>query len=256
MSDNTSIVPPPPPPPATTPQREVVIETRALTKRFGTVTALDHVDLKIRQGEFLAFMGASGSGKTTLMNILTCLDTPTDGHVLVDGADLATLDDEGRRVFRAEKIGLVFQQFHLIPYLSALENLMLAQHYHSMADEAAARAVLDKVGLGHRVTHLPHQLSGGEQQRVCIARALVNEPRFIFADEPTGNLDEENERIVLGLLRELHQQGRTIIMVTHNPDLTCHVDRVVRLHHGKIVTDVATCAANCPILPARTGPAK
>ncbi|EIQ01207.1 ABC-type antimicrobial peptide transport system, ATPase component [Opitutaceae bacterium TAV1] len=240
-------------PPSRAEAGPVVIETRGLTKRFGHVTALDNVSLTIRQGEFIAFMGASGSGKTTLMNILTCLDTATEGKILLDGVDAAALDDEGRRVFRAEKIGLIFQQFHLIPYLSALENLMLAQHYHSMVDEAAARAVLDKVGLGHRVTHLPHQLSGGEQQRVCIARALVNEPHFIFADEPTGNLDEENERIVLGLLRDLHRQGRTIIMVTHNPDLICHVDRVVRLHHGKVISDSPTCAANCPILPHPSG---
>ena len=167
---------------------QVAIETRHLYKRFGDVTALDDINLRIAQGEFVAIMGASGSGKTTLMNILTCLDTATEGQVFLDGTDAAALDEEGRRRFRAEKIGLVFQQFHLIPFLTALENIMLAQHYHSVVDEAAARKVLEQVGLGHRVTHLPSQLSGGEQQRVCIARALVNEPPVIFADEPTGNL--------------------------------------------------------------------
>ena len=214
-----------------------VIETRNLYKRFGAVTALDNVDLVVERGEFVAFMGASGSGKTTLMNILTCLDTATSGQVLLDGVDAAGFDEERRRAFRAERIGLVFQQFHLIPFLSALENVMLGQYYHSVVDETAARQVLEHVGLRHRITHLPSQLSGGEQQRVCIARALVNEPPLIFADEPTGNLDEENERLVLDLLRELHGQGRTIVMVTHNPDLGGLADRIVRLHHGRLVDD-------------------
>ena len=214
-----------------------VIETRNLSKRFGAVTALNNVSLVIERGEFVAFMGASGSGKTTLMNILTCLDTATSGQVLLDGIDAAGFDEENQRAFRAERIGLVFQQFHLIPFLNALENVMLGQYYHSVVDEAAARQVLEHVGLGHRVTHLPSQLSGGEQQRVCIARALVNEPPLIFADEPTGNLDEENERLVLDLLRELHGQGRTIIMVTHNPELGRYADRIIRLHHGRIVDE-------------------
>lgn len=167
------------------------------------------------------------------MNILTCLDTASEGQVILDGTDAAALDEEGRRRVRAQKIGLVFQQFHLIPFLTALENIMLAQHYHSVVDEAAARAVLAQVGLEHRMTHLPSQLSGGEQQRVCIARALVNEPPVIFADEPTGNLDEENEQRVLDLLTDLHRQGRTIVMVTHNPALGKFADRIVRLQHGK-----------------------
>ncbi|WCG84557.1 ABC transporter ATP-binding protein [Pectobacterium sp. A5351] len=212
---------------------EAVIETRQLYKRFGQVTALENINIRIGRGEFVAIMGASGSGKTTLMNILTCLDTVSEGQVLLDGVDAAALDEEGRRRFRADKIGLVFQQFHLIPFLTALENVMLAQHYHSVVDEAAAQRVLEQVGLAHRVNHLPSQLSGGEQQRVCIARALVNEPPVIFADEPTGNLDEENERRVLDLLQDLHRQGRTIVMVTHNPELGRFADRIIRLQHGK-----------------------
>lgn len=216
---------------------QAVIETRHLYKRFGDVTALDDINLRIAHGEFVAIMGASGSGKTTLMNILTCLDTVSDGQVFLDGTDAAGLDEEGRRRFRAEKIGLVFQQFHLIPFLTALENVMLAQHYHSVVDENAAKAVLAQVGMEHRITHLPSQLSGGEQQRVCIARALVNEPPVIFADEPTGNLDEENERRVLALLKDLHRQGRTIVMVTHNPALGQFADRVVRLQHGKYLNE-------------------
>lgn len=216
---------------------QAVIETRHLYKRFGDVTALDDINVRIMRGEFVAIMGASGSGKTTLMNILTCLDTVSDGQVFLDGTDAAGLDEEGRRRFRAEKIGLVFQQFHLIPFLTALENVMLAQHYHSVVDEAAARAVLAQVGMEHRITHLPSQLSGGEQQRVCIARALVNEPPVIFADEPTGNLDEENEQRVLDLLKDLHRQGRTIVMVTHNPALGQFADRIIRLQHGKYLSE-------------------
>ncbi|WP_038929163.1 ABC transporter ATP-binding protein, partial [Yersinia pestis] len=161
---------------------DAVIETRHLYKRFGQVTALEDINIRINRGEFVAIMGASGSGKTTLMNILTCLDTVSEGQVLLDGIDAAGLDEEGRRQFRADKIGLVFQQFHLIPYLTALENIMLAQHYHSVVDEEAARQVLEQVGMTPRMGHLPSQLSGGEQQRVCIARALVNQPPIIFAD--------------------------------------------------------------------------
>ena len=211
-----------------------VIETVHLYKRFGTVTALDDVNIAVARGEFVAIMGSSGSGKTTLMNILSCLDTPTEGKVLLNGTDAAALDEEARRSFRARTIGLVFQQFHLLPYLTACENVMLAQYYHSVTDKAAALAALERVGLAHRSDHLPKQLSGGEQQRVCIARALINEPEILFADEPTGNLDAENEQTVLRIFAELHAQKRTIVMVTHNPDLGAKTDRIIRLQHGKI----------------------
>ena len=211
-----------------------VIETVHLYKRFGAITALDDVNITVARGEFVAIMGSSGSGKTTLMNILTCLDTPTEGQVLLNGTDAAALDDEARRVFRARTIGLVFQQFHLLPYLTACENVMLAQYYHSVTDKAAALAALARVGLAHRSDHLPKQLSGGEQQRVCIARALINEPEILFADEPTGNLDAENEQTVLRIFAELHAQNRTIVMVTHNPDLGARTDRIIRLQHGRI----------------------
>ncbi|EEV87798.1 Lipoprotein-releasing system ATP-binding protein LolD [Cardiobacterium hominis] len=211
-----------------------VIETVHLYKRFGTVTALDDVNIAVARGEFVAIMGSSGSGKTTLMNILSCLDTPTEGKVLLNGTDAAALDEEARRAFRARTIGLVFQQFHLLPYLTACENVMLAQYYHSVTDKAAALAALERVGLAHRSDHLPKQLSGGEQQRVCIARALINEPEILFADEPTGNLDAENEQTVLRIFAELHAQNRTIVMVTHNPDLGAQTDRIIRLQHGKI----------------------
>ncbi len=211
-----------------------VIETVHLYKRFGTVTALDDVNIAVARGEFVAIMGSSGSGKTTLMNILSCLDTPTEGKVLLNGTDAAALDEEARRAFRARTIGLVFQQFHLLPYLTACENVMLAQYYHSVTDKAAALAALERVGLAHRSDHLPKQLSGGEQQRVCIARALINEPEILFADEPTGNLDAENEQTVLRIFAELHAQNRTIVMVTHNPDLGAKTDRIIRLQHGRI----------------------
>ena len=212
-----------------------VIQTVHLYKRFGDITALDDVNITVARGEFVAIMGSSGSGKTTLMNILTCLDTPSEGQVLLNGTDAAALDEESRRTFRARTIGLVFQQFHLLPYLTACENVMLAQYYHSVTDKAAALTALERVGLGHRSSHLPKQLSGGEQQRVCIARALINEPEILFADEPTGNLDAENERIVLNIFAELHAQGRTIVMVTHNPNLGQQTDRIIQLQHGKII---------------------
>jgi putative ABC transport system ATP-binding protein len=217
----------------------ISVETRHVGKKFGAfgsvITALDDIDLRIGSGEFVAFMGASGSGKTTLMNILTCLDTASSGEVWLDGVNAATLDEEGRREFRARRMGLVFQQFHLIPYLNALENVMLAQYYHSVTDETSARAALDRVGLGHRLEHLPNQLSGGEQQRVCIARAIVNQPPIIFADEPTGNLDEENENRVLEIFEKLHDQGHTIVMVTHNPVLGNRAERIIYLQYGHIV---------------------
>ncbi|WP_314066591.1 ABC transporter ATP-binding protein [Cardiobacterium hominis] len=213
---------------------QTVIETVHLYKRFGTVTALDDVNIAVARGEFVAIMGSSGSGKTTLMNILSCLDTPTEGKVLLNGTDAAALDEEARRAFRARTIGLVFQQFHLLPYLTACENVMLAQYYHSVTDKTAALAALERVGLAHRSDHLPKQLSGGEQQRVCIARALINEPEILFADEPTGNLDAENEQTVLRIFAELHAQNRTIVMVTHNPDLGAKTDRIIRLQHGRI----------------------
>lgn len=212
------------------------IAARGLTKAFGDVTALDHVDFHVGAGEFVAVMGPSGCGKTTLLNIVSCLDRPSSGTCVIDGIDTTALSEAERVVVRRERIGLVFQQFHLIPYLTALENVMLAQHYHSIADEDEAMAGLERVGLAKRAGHLPSQLSGGEQQRVCIARALINDPAIILADEPTGNLDAGNEAVVLSLFRSLHQEGRTLVLVTHNPALGEVADRVVRLEHGRLAT--------------------
>ncbi|MDR2137823.1 MAG: ABC transporter ATP-binding protein, partial [Synergistaceae bacterium] len=201
----------------------------------GQVKALQNIDLTVTQGEWLAVMGPSGSGKTTMMNIIGCMDKPTGGTVILDGQDITRLSSRALTAIRRDKIGLIFQQFHLISYLTALENVMVAQYYHSMIDESEAMQALERVGLKDRAKHLPRQLSGGEQQRVCIARALINYPRLILADEPTGNLDETNEQIVLDLLRRLHAEGSTIIVVTHDPEVAEHADKTIVLEHGRIV---------------------
>ncbi len=200
----------------------------------GVIRALDEISLEVAPGEWLAVMGPSGSGKSTLVNLIGCLDRPTSGEIWLDGEDVARISTQDLNRARAEKVGFIFQQFHLIPYLTALENVMLAQYFHSMTDEQEALAALAHVGLKDRAAHLPAHLSGGEQQRVCIARALINDPKIVLADEPTGNLDAVNEEIVLRLLRELHRQGRTIVMVTHDPVVARLADRRIELHHGKI----------------------
>ncbi len=207
---------------------------RADDSSDGVIRALDDVSLHVAAGEWLAVMGPSGSGKSTLVNLIGCLDRPSAGEVWLDGQNAAAMSSAERTRMRAEKIGFVFQQFHLIPYLTALENILLAQYFHSMTDEGEALEALARVGLRDRAQHLPAHLSGGEQQRVCIARALINDPRIVLADEPTGHLDAQNEEIVLRLLRELHEQGRTIIMVTHDPVVARLADRRVELHHGRI----------------------
>jgi putative ABC transport system ATP-binding protein len=200
----------------------------------GTIRALDDFSLTVAPGEWVSIMGPSGSGKSTLVNLIGCLDRPSDGEIWLDGQDVSTISASELNRVRSEKIGFVFQQFHLIPYLTAVENVMLAQYFHSMTDEKEALDALARVGLKDRCHHVPSQLSGGEQQRVCIARALINDPKIILADEPTGNLDAQNEEIVLRLLREFHQQGRTIVMVTHDPVVARLADRRIELHHGKI----------------------
>ena len=200
----------------------------------GLIRALDGISLEIAPGEWVAMMGPSGSGKSTLVNLIGCLDRPTSGEIWLDSENVAGLSAADLNRVRAEKVGFIFQQFHMIPYLTAVENVMLAQYFHSMTDENEALDALQRVGLKERAYHLPSQLSGGEQQRVCIARALINDPKIVLADEPTGNLDAANEEIVLRLLRELHQQGRTIVMVTHDPVVARLADRRIELHHGKI----------------------
>jgi len=180
-------------------------------------------------------MGSSGSGKSTMMNIIGCMDKPSIGEVILDGQDITKESQNSLTKIRREKIGLIFQQFHLIPYLTALENVMVAQYYHSIPDEQEALQALERVGLKDRAKHLPSQLSGGEQQRVCIARALINSPEIILADEPTGNLDEVNEKIVIDILTQLHKEGSTIIVVTHDLEVGDVAERKIILEYGKIV---------------------
>jgi putative ABC transport system ATP-binding protein len=218
-----------------TARAQVVIE--GLTKAYGSVRALHALNFSIARGEWVALMGPSGSGKTTLINILGGLDTLNAGRVVVDGIDLSQLGERELVRYRAEKVGFVFQQFHLVNYLTALENVMLAQYFHSVTDEKQARNALERVGLSDRMTHLPAQLSGGEQQRVAIARALINEPKIVLADEPTGNLDEANEEIVMKIFEELHRAGHTILMVTHDPDIARKADRRIELAHGHLHFD-------------------
>ena len=200
----------------------------------GMISALDDFSLTVDPGEWVSIMGPSGSGKSTLVNLIGCLDRPSSGEIWLDAENVANISAVDLNRMRAEKIGFIFQQFHLIPYLTAVENVMLAQYFHSMTDEQEALDALDRVGLKDRAHHVPAHLSGGEQQRVCIARALINDPKIILADEPTGNLDAQNEEIVLQLLREFHRQGRTIVMVTHDPVVARLADRRIELHHGKI----------------------
>jgi putative ABC transport system ATP-binding protein len=169
-----------------------------------------------------------------MMNIIGCMDKPSAGEVYLDGADISKESGKNLTAIRRDKIGLIFQQFHLVPYLTALENVMVAQYYHSMVDEKEAMQALERVGLAARAKHLPAQLSGGEQQRACIARALINYPRLILADEPTGNLDEANEKIVIDIFKELHREGSTIVVVTHDPEVAEDAGRTVVLEHGRI----------------------
>jgi len=220
-----------------------VVQVEQLEKRFGEVRALDRVSFQVEAGEWIAIMGPSGSGKTTLINILGGLDHPSAGRVVVDGLEIGDLGERELTRYRADKIGFVFQQFHLVPYLTALENVMLAQYFHSITDEKEAAEALRRVGLGDRLEHVPGELSGGEQQRVAIARALINQPKLILADEPTGNLDEANEAVVLRLLHELHEAGHTILVVTHSQAIGNLADRRVELEHGRLARIVSPSLA-------------
>ncbi|MDR2089626.1 MAG: ABC transporter ATP-binding protein [Clostridiales Family XIII bacterium] len=211
-----------------------LLDLQGVSKIYGSVKALQGIDLTVARGEWLAIMGPSGSGKTTMMNIIGCMDKPSEGKVLLGGVDISAESARNLTTVRREKIGLIFQQFHLINYLTALENVMVAQYYHSMPDEQEALQALARVGLSDRAKHLPAQLSGGEQQRVCIARALINYPMLVLADEPTGNLDEANEGIVIDIFRKLHDEGSTIIVVTHDPEVAEEAQRTVILEHGRI----------------------
>ena len=216
---------------------KIIIELKDLSKVYqmgeeNIVRALDNINLEIHEGEFVSIMGPSGSGKTTLMSILGCLDHPTSGQYFLDGEDVSHLNKVQTALIRNNKIGFVFQSYNLLARMTALHNVILPMVYsrfkkttHSERNKRG-RETLEMVGLGKRINHLPRELSGGQQQRVAIARALINDPVLILADEPTGNLDTHSGEEIMDLLHSLHKRGRTIVMVTHNPETAVHADRV------------------------------
>jgi putative ABC transport system ATP-binding protein len=223
----------------------MLISIKNLNKTYimGTekVEALKDVSLEIQKNEYVALMGPSGSGKSTLMNLLGCLDSPTAGEYWLNGIEVSTMDDSELAEVRNKQIGFVFQTFNLMPRLSALENVALPLVYAGVSREdrlEKARKALESVGLGDRVTHRPNELSGGQRQRVAVARALVNDPAIILADEPTGNLDSKTSYEIMGLFEQIHKAGNTVILVTHEPDIALHAHRIVRLLDGLIESDL------------------
>lgn len=226
------------------------IELLGLSRTYRTgaadILALQAVDLSLEAGSFIAIMGPSGSGKSTLLNLLGLLDHPTSGQYLLDGRDVSVLDDDEVSEIRCRKIGMVFQSFNLFQHFNVIENVCVPMHYaevNESAMRARARELLDRVGLSERLSHRPTQLSGGQCQRVAIARALANDPLLILADEPTGNLDEKTGREIVTVFQQLRDEGRVIVMVTHNQSYVHDVDRVVTLHDGRISGDTAATVA-------------
>jgi putative ABC transport system ATP-binding protein len=225
---------------------DYLIETKNLTKVYGSgeiaVAALGGVDVSVAAGEFVAIMGPSGSGKSTLMNILGCLDRPTAGHYMLDGQDVSHLNKAELAHVRNHKIGFVFQSFNLLPRISAIKNVMLpmlygGDRYTPAEREERTMAALESVGLVDRTYHRPNEMSGGQRQRVAIARALVNDPPLILADEPTGNLDTRSSEEIMEILHNLHNRGRTIAMVTHEPDIATHTQRVICIRDGQVTIE-------------------
>ena len=221
-----------------------VIELKDIMKTYqmgdSIVHALDHVNLEIGVGEFTSIMGPSGSGKSTLMNVIGCLDRPTSGQYFLDGKEIGGYDDDELAVTRNQKIGFVFQNFNLLPRLSALVNVALPLVYAGVPEVERlkrARETLAAVGLGDRVEHRPNEMSGGQRQRVAIARALINQPAIIMADEPTGNLDSKSSYEIMDIFRQLNDAGKTIVMVTHEPDIAERTKRIIHMVDGKIIKD-------------------
>ncbi len=245
-------------------KKDAIIQTIGLRKIYGEgegqVVALDGIDITIREGEFVAIMGPSGSGKSTLMNILACLDRPSEGQYILAGEDVSEATRAELAMIRSRELGFVFQSFNLLPRMNALENVILPIMYRrenrlTMSQRyEVAFAALEAVGLADRMDHLPNELSGGQQQRVAVARALINDPILILADEPTGNLDSKSSEEILELLHNLHDKGRTIVMVTHDPDIARHTERIIMIRDGKLFSDEKN---NHPIsrLPAPEEPA-
>ncbi|MGB1197836.1 MAG: ABC transporter ATP-binding protein [Thalassotalea sp.] len=223
-----------------------MIRVENISRTYGSgeseVNALKNVTLTIKENEFVAIMGTSGSGKSTLMNILGCLDTPTAGEYFLSNESIKSIDDITLSKIRNSKIGFIFQTFHLLPRLSALHNVILPLRYSDIEQEAAearGNVMLEKVGLSSRSHHKPFEMSGGQRQRVAIARALVNTPKVIFADEPTGNLDSKTSYEIMDLLCDLHKQGQTIVMVTHEEDIAAYAQRVIRMKDGEVIGDTS-----------------
>lgn len=214
-----------------------MVSLKNITKTYGSVYALRNISLEISDGEWVSVMGPSGSGKTTLLHIIGGLEKPSEGEALVHGYPLHSLEEEKLIIFRREVVGFVFQHFYLVPYLTALENVMLAQYFHSIPDAREALEILKQVGLEHRAQHLPSQLSGGEMQRVAFARAVVNQPKILLLDEPTGNLDAESEERIMELVKTFHKRGHTIIVATHDPHIGGMAERVILLEHGVLKED-------------------
>ena len=214
-----------------------LLEIKNVSKIYGDLKALDNVSLHVDKGEWVAIMGPSGSGKSTMMNIIGCMDKPTSGEVLLDGKDISKESGKALTEIRRDKIGLIFQQFHMVNYLTAVENIMVSQYYHSLPDEKEALDALERVGLRERAKHLPSQLSGGEQQRVCVARALINHPELILADEPTGNLDTATGELVMKTFRRLQKRGKTIVLIAHDAEVAAWADRTVHIRDGRLLTD-------------------
>lgn len=211
---------------------------RSYTVGGQIIHALNHIDLDIAEGEFVAIMGRSGSGKSTLLNMLGCMDRPDSGNYLLDGELVSAMDDDQLSAFRNRYIGFIFQSFHLLPRLTTLENVLLPRRYHTAGlqetDRVRALKLLERVDLAQRLDHKPNELSGGQRQRVAIARSLINQPRLLLADEPTGNLDSRTSQSIMELLQELNREGQTIIMVTHEPDIADFAERQVHMRDGNI----------------------